>query len=112
MEKNRRELRGRPLLVASAGLVLAVGCHPAPRGNLMAPPTVELCVTAEPAEAKVQVNGEDLPDGGCARVYQGAVEISASAQGYQPLNEQLTVSGPTKHTVRLSKGEPTPTPAP
>ena len=80
----------------------------APPGNLMAPPSIELCLTVEPPEAKVTVNGNGLING-CAPAYEGqGVSIAAEAPGYEPYSELYAPHplGPNeadKHNIQLKK---------
>lgn len=112
---RRRPLRGRPLLVAGAGAtVLVAGCAGSTKsdpyaytsGNLVAPPTVQLCVEVTPpeADATVTASGQELPDAdpSCVEVYEGDIQVSATAEGYEPYEEVVQVYGDTDHTVSLT----------
>lgn len=108
MSIKRRALRGAPLLVASAGAVLAVGCDGGSigttSGNLVAPPEVELCVNATPEEAAVQIDGQDLNvETGCNSVWEGSHEITATAEGYDPYSETVEVYGDTTKEIVLTE---------
>lgn len=82
-----------------------------PPGNLMAPPMVEVCVVADPPEAKITVNGNELTNGSCTKTYEGnAVEITASAEGYEPYQESYSPPPPmdpstpsSPHNIQLKK---------
>jgi hypothetical protein len=111
--RERRRFSGKPLLVASAGLVVAIGgCHRKPTGNLMmppgnlmAPPMANVCVTVEPAEAAILVNGAALYNGSCTRVNENdSVEIQITAEGYEPYTETIQPNSPDlNRTVTLQK---------
>jgi hypothetical protein len=99
MKIHRRRVSGRPLLVASAGAALTlVACGEKEEtgsftsGNLVAPPEVELCVTVEPAEAVVTVDGAPLAKGGCQSVYEGTHALHAEATGYRPFDQSVDVT--------------------
>lgn len=91
-----RKLLGQPLLMASAGLSLAGGCHsPKPVGNLMYPPHVEaqLCVDKTPESAMVFVDGSAVSER-CTTVegYDGRpISLEISAPGYAAVSQQLTL---------------------
>lgn len=98
---HRRSLKGRALLVASA--VVVTGCSGGGAvGNLVAPPMVELCVTVEPAEAEVAVDGAPLDADGCNTVYEGEHTVTATADGYAPYEEQVEVTGDTDHDITMT----------
>ncbi|MCO4748325.1 MAG: hypothetical protein KC912_26255 [Proteobacteria bacterium] len=83
---RRRKITGKPLLVASAAAVLAVGCGTGKggivTGNLMPPPTVELCVSVTPESATITLNGEPFT-AGCVESYEGSpATLVVSAPGY------------------------------
>jgi hypothetical protein len=111
---TRRRRSGKPLLVASAGLVVSIGCgNHHPPGNLMAPPQVQVCVDADPPEAQVMIDGVAVGSDGCRPEYAGQVEITATAPGYEPYREQFTpklqtfeekeTHGPDRHAIKLVK---------
>lgn len=102
----KRTMRGVPLLISAAGAIVTIGCggggggsaeEPVrpPVGNLMPPPTVTVCVTVDPPEATVTINGQAVDAQGCATVVdQGSTVIEADAEGYQVIavevpNDQL-----------------------
>lgn len=106
MKRTRRSIFAKPLLTAGSGLVLSMAsCGQAPTGNLMPPPpSVELCITADPKEASVTVNDVALPDAGCTDVLQGyEADIKATATGYQPYEEKLRVDADTHHSITLTR---------
>jgi hypothetical protein len=106
---RRRPFSGRPLLVASAGAALVLaGCTSGTKdetdtvftsGNLIAPPTFELCVTVEPVTATVTVDGTALPKSGCADVYEGSHDLAAEAKGYVPYAETIDVLEDTTYPI-------------
>jgi hypothetical protein len=98
----RRRLTGHSLLVASTTLVL--GCPTgAVSGNLVAPPMFELCVTAEPSTAAVQIDGVDLEADGCSSVYEGDHQLTASAEGYATYDESVSVTQDTDVDIVLTQ---------
>lgn len=97
----------RPLLVASASLVLTIGCggqkNPPTVGNLMAPPdqTNEICVDPLPPDALVTIDGQAAPDR-CSDVPSGAkVEIEVSAPGFVTQTREVLADGAAPIEVRL-----------
>ena len=94
----RRRKTGRSLLVATVGIaVSACGLDKKDdnlelmvTGNLVPPPTVELCVDIEPADAHVTVDDRLLTDKHCQQVYRSA-QIAATSDGYQDYNETVSV---------------------
>ena len=108
---RRRPLRGQSLLVASTALTL--GCPTvepfeggAVSGNLVAPPMYELCITAEPSTAAVTIDQNALEADGCSQVYEGEHVVAATAEGYTPHEETVTVTGNTQLTVVLVASTP------
>jgi hypothetical protein len=102
---RRRAITGQPLLVVSAGALLAAcGGRHKPVGNLMMPEpepveqpaglSVELCVDTSPAGAEVRVDG-DLASDRCTTV-EGAqgdiVRIEVSAEGFQTESVELRLA--------------------
>lgn len=89
---KRRPIHTTPLLVASTGLAVALGCgggsilpHDSPPvGNLMAPPMVsgEVCVDVTPADAKVIIEGVETTDRCTSVETYGSFTIEVSAPGY------------------------------
>ena len=75
-------------------------------GNLVAPPTVQLCAEVKPpeAEATVVVSGQELPDAepSCVEIYEGNHQLSATAEGYEPYEEVIDVYADTNHTITLT----------
>lgn len=119
---ERRPLRGKPLMIATAGVILAVGCtgsanngapDPIPVGNLMPPPMVQVCVKTVPEGATVTLNGA-VADGGCAEVYMGPTAVTVSADGYTTYTGTVDPTGepPTITLEPAPAPEPTPEPAP
>lgn len=87
---RRRRVTGRPLLVASAGAAMSVGCgglsrEVPPVGNLVIPPEPvvgEVCVEVTPADATVSLNGE-VVSARCGYVpAEGKLTVEVSAPGY------------------------------
>jgi hypothetical protein len=106
---RRRPLNGRPLLVASAGIAMTIGCRTPeppmePPGNLMAPPMVdgELCIDVVPAGAKITVDGVAVttpcvPEHG----YQGQTyAVHAEAPNFLPVDQPVALS--PKMTVSIT----------
>jgi hypothetical protein len=108
----RRKLHGRPLLVASTGVLLATGCprpggpNVDPVGNLMAPverQSATLCVDVLPegVQPVVQIEGIVTTER-CVEVLEpGPVHVQVAAPGYleqrlevpfSPVMEPLTVT--------------------
>jgi len=122
MNIRRRALSGAPLLVAVAGAAaLVTACSGGDddddfvTGNLVAPPSAELCVDATPPEATVQIYGSPLGEDGCQIVELGEVRITAEAEGHGPYEETLQVSEDTRHAITLTPivgEEPPKTPQP
>jgi hypothetical protein len=115
---ERRRINGKPLLVASAGLIVAIGgCNRkppgnlmAPPGNLMAPPAVQVCFDIEPPDAKIVINGAEFADESCTQGYEGAsLEITANHDGYAPYQSTYNVQGApgeaVTHKIQLQKIE-------
>lgn len=101
---RRRLAVGRTLLAASSGMVMVYsGCSAAVSGNLVAPPLVELCITAEPETAEVKLDVATLDEAGCAPVYQASVvSIVATAEGYEDYEESLSVEADMTHAIALT----------
>lgn len=117
----RRPFTGKPLLVTTAGIALSVvACSGGksgpkddfgPTGNLVAPPTVQVCVTVEPAEAKVQVQGIALDSLNCIDIYGGSAQVIAEAEGYEKYDETVDVPGEgAQLTIKLIPLEAAPAP--
>ncbi|MFT4974250.1 MAG: hypothetical protein ACI8S6_000132 [Myxococcota bacterium] len=104
MKIRRRALTGTPLLVASAGAMLTIAsCSGATSGNLVAPARVELCVTVDPDEAVVTVEGIELPaDDRCTDIYEGPNTITATAEGFVDYSEQLEFYEDTTHNIEMA----------
>lgn len=106
---RRRTLTSTPLLVATGSLAMGCGFAIGPGGggsvvgNLVAPPGHELCVTVDPADAAVQIDGIDLEDDGCSSVYEGSHEVSASAEGYVTHTETVDVLEDTTLDITLAE---------
>jgi len=101
-------MTGTPLLFAGSVVAgLSLGCAGGEEefvtGNLVAPPTVQLCVDATPPEATVKVDGGALGEDGCVMVMEGDVAITAEAEGYDAHEETLQVTAEMKHSVALTK---------
>jgi hypothetical protein len=106
MKRTRRSIFSTPLLTATSGLLISMtGCGPTHTGNLLPPPpSVELCITPDPKEAKVKVNAIDLPESACTRVFAGEVaDITATASDYLPYEEKLQVDVNTQHPIKLTR---------
>ena len=107
MNIRKRKTKGKPLLVATASLGMAVsGCNgkvgPEVSGNLMPPPFLELCIEVEPETAAVTVEGENVPDGQCTQVYSSTVLVEATAEGYEEYSEEVSVEeGTNTHTIDM-----------
>ncbi len=105
MTVRRRRLTTTPLLVASAGAAMMLAsCEATSSGNLVAPAEAELCVDVLPEAAMANVRFNDVPveaEDGCARVYEGTVEVRAEADGYRPYIETHEVFGDTRLEVTL-----------
>ncbi|MEZ4316928.1 MAG: hypothetical protein R3F61_05480 [Myxococcota bacterium] len=87
---KRRPMTGTPLLLATAGVVLAVGCGgnkqegPVVTGNLMPPPKVHatVCVDKTPEDAVVRIDAE-VASQRCTEIESyGSPTVSVSAPGY------------------------------
>ena len=105
MTIRRRVLSGTPLLVAAAGAALVTACSGDDdfvTGNLVAPPSAQICIDATPPEAAVKVYGSPVGEDGCEIVEQGEVRLTAEAEGYEPYEETLQVSEDTRHTITLT----------
>ena len=89
---RRRKITGAPLLLASAGMALAVGCSgngrggPVVTGNLMPPPKVQgtVCVDATPDTATIQVQGKIVTERCTSVETWGQAEVEVSAPGHLP----------------------------
>ena len=120
---RRRTLTGRPLLVATVGVMMtAAGCkepevaYPPP-GNLMPPPMVqggELCVDTVPADAVVTVDGV-VVDPRCTTIEPGVmsrpIAVHVSAPGYDAQDQSVPLEPKMAITVTLApEGPPLPPP--
>lgn len=108
MSTRRRPLRGAPLLVASAGAAMAVGCDGittgTTSGNLVAPPPVELCVEVSPEEATVTLDGVAFDtEAGCQETWEGTHELAAEAEGYEPYSETIEIYEDTTKEITLTE---------
>lgn len=108
MSIKRRTLRGAPLLVASAGAAMAVGCDGittgTTSGNLVAPPPVELCVEVSPEEATVTLDGQAFDtEAGCQEVWEGSHTLAADAEGYAPYTETFDLWEDTTKSIALEE---------
>lgn len=118
---KRRKLQGRPLLVASAGAALAVGCGggqvPIRTGNLMPPPEPDhgvICVTVTPEEAveTVTVHGQvsSGPEHCVPVVAEGSVVVEVSAPGYTTYTTMVDLAEEVQLSVELEPEGPPPPP--
>jgi len=123
MSIARRVLRGTPLLVSAAGAIVTIasgGCskvvHPHPVGNLMPPPTMEVCVQVTPADAAAQVtlDGQAVDERGCAYVDRGmdTVTVDIQAEGYAPVHESAPAEAGQTLQYTLTPAEAPPDDAP
>lgn len=109
---RRRPLTGTPLLVASAGVVLHIGCGHGkqpdnPMGNLMPPPiaTATVCVDTVPESAEVRVNGVLLTQR-CETFPQLSLQVVVEAPGFRASTQTLTVDpGATEELKVVLKPE-------
>ncbi|MFT5679480.1 MAG: hypothetical protein ACI8RZ_000384 [Myxococcota bacterium] len=110
MKIRRRTLTGVPLLVASAGAMMTIiGCgkgtsepFSVTSGNLVAPASVELCVTVDPDTAEVSINGQVMAaDDRCTSTYEGSSTITAEAEGYADHSETVEAYADTEHHVAM-----------
>jgi hypothetical protein len=114
----RRPILGRPLLIAGTGASVLIACSGIKAtgdtevytsGNLVAPPMVQLCIEVSPpeADATVTASGQTMPEAepSCVQVYEGSIQLTASAEGYAPYEETLEVYVDTNHTITLDSGE-------
>ena len=98
---------GRPLLAASAGLVLTIGCGnrnaPPSVGNLMAPPDRpnEICVDPTPADATVSIAGRVTTDRCTVVTTEGPIRVEVSAPGYTTETLEVMPDGAEPITVTL-----------
>lgn len=118
---RRRSLTGRPLLVATVGVVMtAAGCNGAvavpPPGNLMPPPMIqagELCVDTVPEDALVTVDGVAV-EPRCTTLgpdYEGRpVAVHVSAPGFVAKDETVPLGAKMAITVTLAPDAPLPPP--
>ena len=93
---RQRRLTGKPLLLATAGVALAVGCGGVGKkggevmGNLMPPPKTRghLCVEVTPPDALVEIDGH-LESKRCSFVeaYDGQFILRVTAKGYADWQE-------------------------
>lgn len=106
---RRRRQPGRPLLVGSTATVVSVmaGCS----GNLMPPPSQEVCFHLEPPTATVETVGYGnyiervyLDEEGCGRVYgPGYMDVvRVSHSGYCPVETDLAALLATDGVVTLA----------
>ena len=108
MDIRRRTLTGTPLLVATVGAAISlVGCEgiATTSGNLVAPPSYELCVTVQPAEAVAAVDGDAFEADGCLSVWEGSHTLTAEAEGYVPYTEDIEVVEDTTHDIVMTAEE-------
>ena len=68
--------------------------------------SVQLCVTSEPADAYLRINGMKRKSGACISV-QNAAEVIVEADGYSPYTELLSIppkqKEPLQHHVTLER---------
>lgn len=107
---KRRNITGTPLLVASAGFFLQLGCSggrskpPEVTGNLMPPPMVSatVCVDTEPESATVQLNGM-IAEERCREVRSdGSVTLEVSAPGYSPSQQLFEIVEGEKKELKVT----------
>ena len=108
MSVKRRKTKGKPLLLATAGVGLTVsacngGMKPEVSGNLMPPPMVEteLCIDVTPDNALVIVQGVVVADEQCTNTY-GSVQIEATADGYEDYSEVIMVDENMTHAFEMT----------
>lgn len=91
---RRRLLTGQPLLLASAGAAVVIGCHKQvpeqPVGNLMMSPSIELCIDTVPAGASVTVDGRPL-SGRCTPVEGDYAHVEVSADGFETAERDVHI---------------------
>lgn len=101
--------------IALLSVLFVFGCSekakPAPQEKNNAPEDfmVKICVTAEPKEAKIKVQGGPLDQEGCRKTFPGENSIEASAPGYQNYQERIMVydHGVTRHQITMVKASAT-----
>jgi hypothetical protein len=72
-----------------------------------APTRSKVCVTSDPADALIKVQGARVAHNNCIDTFPGEVAIEASAPGYKPFQTLLLVEGhaSTQH-IKLVKAAP------
>ena len=117
---RRRKLTGRPLLIASAGAALVVGCGRltpvAPVGNLVVPPPrpEQVCIVTVPPDASVTIDGVATTTQCTATQSRSTVTVAVSAPGYDPQTVEVSMMADTaastevKVTLEATKLKPMP----
>ncbi|MCO4748378.1 MAG: hypothetical protein KC912_26525, partial [Proteobacteria bacterium] len=113
---KRRRIQGKPLLVASVGVAVALGCGGGGKtfdsvvvGNLIAPPPMdgEVCVDPTPADASVTIDGEAVTDRCTVVQGYGPVLVEVTAPGFIAQEREVLIDGVTEVEVTLAE-EPKP----
>jgi hypothetical protein len=99
---RRRTSYDKALLTVKVGAVVVISsCVSAACGNLVAPPSVEVCTTVTPADAEAFVTvtgGEGLwttpvDEEGCSEVSGSSAVVEASADGYEDYLATVPLEG-------------------
>ena len=117
---QRRRINGKPLLLATAGAALVMGCSGGNKppdvrtGNLMPPPMVkaEVCVDKTPDTATVRVN-EVVATERCTTVEtHHMITVKVSAPGYVEQTQELPAQEKIELSIALVEGPEAPPPPP
>jgi hypothetical protein len=110
---KRRRIQGKPLLVASVGVAVALGCGGGGAlrdttmvvGNLIAPPPMdgEVCVDRVPADATVTIDGEPATERCTVVNGYGPVSVEVSAPGFVTQTQDVLIDGVTEVQVMLEE---------
>lgn len=108
---RRRNITGRPLLVATAAAAMVIGCGGGsspvgpPPGDLMPPPEVtgEVCVDTTPERAVVYLNGQPTTERCTTVTSDGGVAVTVSAPGHVESTEQHELTETLELTIILMR---------
>lgn len=116
---KRRRIQGKPLLLASTTVAIAVGCAggsnpPIRTGNLMPPPMMkgEVCITVTPEDAAVTLDGMAVDEPCEAIESHGMVTVEATAPGHEPYSQSVELTEKVELTIALVPKPPPPPPPP
>ncbi|MCJ8314028.1 MAG: hypothetical protein HRU38_17405 [Saccharospirillaceae bacterium] len=91
----RRKVIGQSVFTVTGVVVVAVAsssCDSFMNGNPLPPPPVSFCVDAQPTDAVITINGEQVDQNGCVVSYENYAVVEVSALGYQSYSQTLQSS--------------------